>query len=303
MSQPLISSPAAPKSTTLRTQAQLIRRLLRLELSAMIALSTLAGYLFAGGTRPLSALLVTVGAGLLAGGCSALNQVQEQDLDSRMQRTRNRPLPTSAMDPAGALLLVALLFSGGALALLSLFDTRPLLLGMLAVIWYNAIYTPLKRRTAFAAVPGAVCGALPPLIGWSAAGAPLLSQPALILAATLFIWQIPHTWLLLCRHRDDLRRSGLPDLFETITTTRLLSISHCWSAALLVCYLLFPLFAYIRSPGLSMVFIFSLGIIAYALVRAFVRNFAETAARRGFHLINLSMALFLTILICDRLFF
>ena len=302
MSQTTTPLQTALKGPAVLTRARILKRLVRLELSAMIALSTLAGYLFATGQRPLQALLVTAGAGLLAGGCSALNQVQEQDLDSRMLRTRNRPLPTAEMAPAGALLLASLLLSGGALLLLALPDARPLLLGMLAVIWYNAIYTPLKRRTAFAAIPGAVCGALPPLIGWSAAGGPLLARPALILAATLFLWQIPHTWLLLCRYREDLRRSGLPDLFQAIPTPRLLRISHCWSAALLACYLLFPLFGYIRSTGLSLIFIFGLGVIGYLLFKVFSRSAGETAAGRAFHLVNLSMALFLTVLICDRLF-
>ncbi len=175
------------------------------------------------------------------------------------------------------------------------------MLGLLAVIWYNGIYTPLKRRTPFAALPGALCGALPPLIGWSAAGGSLLAPPALILAATLFLWQIPHTWLLLCHYRQDLRRSGLPDLFERIPTQTLLRINNCWLAALLLCYLLFPLFGLITSLWLRSLFLGGLVLLVGAALQH-TRNSSLQAPRRLFHLVNLSMTLLLATLIIDSLF-
>lgn len=278
-----------------------LRLLYRAELSAMVALSALAGYLFAGGGWHGTALLVTAGAGLLAAGCSALNQWQEQDLDLRMLRTRHRPLPEAILSPATALLLAALALAAGTLALTALPDSRPLLLGTLAVIWYNAIYTPLKRRTPFAALPGAVCGALPPLMGWAATGSVLWTQKPLILAGTLFVWQIPHTWLLLCRYRDDLKQSGLPDLFNRIPTTRLLQINNCWIGALFACYLLFPTFGYISSPTLVIVFLAGLSLLFLSILNKKINTDLTARARFLFHRVNVSMALLLTILILDRL--
>lgn len=276
-----------------------LRLLTRLELSTMVALSALTGYLFAGGSWSWPVLQVLGGTGLLAGGSSALNQWQERDLDRRMSRTRHRPLPMAHLSGKTVILLALIQIISGLLLLGQLSETSVPVLGALAVLWYNAVYTPLKRITAFAALPGALCGALPPLIGWTAAGADPLAFEALILAGTLFVWQIPHTWLLLCCYREDLRRSGLPDLFRTIPTERLLRINNCWIVALFVCYLLFPLFGFTHHLYATASLLCGLLFLSVLLVGARFNSIRETAGRR-FHLINLSMALLLTVLIMDR---
>ena len=282
----------------LRHWATILRQLTRAELSAMVTLSAVAGYLFAGFGWQISGLLCLLGIWLLAAGCSALNQWQEQDLDARMQRTRLRPLPTGALARNSALLLSLGMIAVG-LLLLTATGVKPLLLGLLAIIWYNGIYTPLKRRTSFAALPGAVCGALPPLIGWSSAGGSLLAPEILILAGTLFLWQIPHTWLLLCYYRQDLQRSGLPNLFERLPTAQLLRINNCWLAALGLCYLLFPLFGLIANSTLSALFLSSLLVLLIIGIKQQHKGLVEKATRSLFHLTNLSMALLLLSLIID----
>lgn len=286
----------------LRHWMTLLRQLTRTELSTLVALSALAGYLFTGRGWQLSGLFCLLGIWLLAAGCSALNQWQEQDLDARMQRTRLRPLPTGQLSPKAALAISATCLLSG-LLLLSLLPNgaAALLLGLLAIIWYNGIYTPLKRRTPFAALPGAVCGSLPPLIGWSAAGGSLLAPEILILAGTLFLWQIPHTWLLLCHYRIDLQSSGLPNLFERITTEKLLRINNCWLAALGLCYLLFPLFGLIANPSLSAIFLAALALLFFAVLKQLRETSPATSSRGLFHLTNLSMALLLFCLILDNL--
>lgn len=298
---PTINNSILLSAESYLTRLQAIRQLGRFELSTMVALSTLAGYLFYGGLWQIQALSVTVGVGLLAAGCSALNQWQEQDLDIRMERTKQRPLLTEKISPATALLLASLSIGCGSLLLFSLPGSMPLLLGLLAVIWYNAIYTPLKRRTPFAAIPGAICGALPPLIGWTAAGGALITQKSLILAGTLFVWQIPHTWLLLCYYRDDLQRSGLPNIFKAIPTQRLLKINNCWLASLFLCYLLFPLFGFVASQSLSHLFVSGLFLIALSVIKKPADANEAGSVLRTFHLTNISMALLLTVLILDRL--
>jgi len=289
---------AAPASSLLQS----LRRLFRAELSALVSLSSLAGYLFFGGNLSVDAFLVTAGVGALSAGCSALNQWQEQDLDVRMERTQRRPLPMGKLSPQAALLLASLAISSGSLLLSALPGSMPLLLGLLAVIWYNAIYTPLKRRTPFAAIPGAICGALPPLIGWTAAGGFLITHKSLILAGTLFVWQIPHTWLLLCHYREDLQRSGLPNIFKTIPTHRLLKINNCWMASLFLCYLLFPLFGFIQSRVLMSLYVVGLIAVAVSIIKKPGGVDKAGPILQKFHLINISMALLLTVLILDRLF-
>lgn len=286
----------------LRHWTTVMRLLLRAELSALVALSAVAGYLFNGRGWQLSGLFCLLGIWLLAAGCSALNQWQEQDLDARMQRTSLRPLPTGQLSPKAALSIAA----GGLIAGLLLLALLPngvaaLLLGLLAIIWYNGIYTPLKRRTPFAALPGAVCGSLPPLIGWSAAGGSLLAPEILILAGTLFIWQIPHTWLLLCHYRADLKNSGLPNLFERIPTEKLLRINNCWLVALGLCYLLFPLFGLITNQAIALLLTCGIGCVAVAICFEAKKEASRIAPKRLFHLTNLSMALLLACLILDNL--
>ncbi|PLY00392.1 MAG: protoheme IX farnesyltransferase [Desulfuromonas sp.] len=303
MPQPLSHKLATPTTALpLRVLVAALRRLFRVELSAMVALSALAGTLFSGARLGAATLVATLATGLLAAGCSALNQWQEQDLDSRMQRTSRRPLPQGLLTPATALWLCLPTIGGGILLLGLLPGWRPLLIGLLAVIWYNGIYTPLKRRTAFAAIPGAVCGALPPLIGWTAAGGQLSDPRILLLAGTLFVWQIPHTWLLYCRYREDLERSGLPNPLRTCSTRLLLRINHSWLMSLGVSYLLFPLFGYIAQPLLAAAFVTGILLLGGAMLKTARDADQIESAHRAFHLVNLSMALLLTTLILDRLF-
>jgi protoheme IX farnesyltransferase len=279
---------------------QIARQLSRAELSAMVALSALTGQLFADQQWSLMAPLVTLATFLLAAGCSALNQFQEQDLDARMTRTRCRPLPAGEIGAKNVLLFAGGCLAGGLMLLALLAEPWPLLFGLLAIIWYNAIYTPLKRHTPFAAIPGAVCGALPPLIGWTAAGAPLLEAKILILFGTLFIWQIPHSWLLLCHYRQDLQASGLPNLFESIPTDRLLRINNCWLLALNACYLLFVLFDFISNRWLSYTFLAGLIAICLTMAAEISNKTKSVSPQKLFHLTNISMALLLTVLLVDN---
>ena len=115
----------------------------------------------------------------MAMAASALNEVQERDLDARMERTRLRPIPRGAVSPRAAVLFASALGTLGFLLLRMASDFRPALLGLLAWGWYNGLYTPLKRFSAFAVVPGAVIGALPPAMGWTAAGGDL-GVPAMV---------------------------------------------------------------------------------------------------------------------------
>lgn len=290
-----------PPSAGVCYRLNLLRQLSRAELSGMVALSTLTGNLLAMQCWSLSALLSALSVLLLATGSSALNQWQEQDLDARMERTRCRPLPAGELTSRAALIFSASCILTGLAILALLPSPLAVLLGLLAVIWYNGIYTPLKRHTPFAALPGAICGALPPLIGWSAGGAALWEAKILLLAGTLFLWQIPHSWLLLCRYRLDLQQSGLPNLFEAIPTDRLLRINNCWLLALGLCYLLFPLFGYIANPLLTSFFLSALAAICLAALAETSKPARQTSSLRLFHLTNLSMTLLLVILQFDSL--
>lgn len=184
-------------------------RLLRPGLCAMVAFAALAGGVLAlPAVAEGTAALLAGGVFLLACGASVLNQVQERCTDALMRRTRLRPLASGRMKPATGLALAVGLCAGGAM-LLGLIGATPFLLGVCALLLYNGLYTPLKRRTSLALLPGALSGSIPPLIGWSAAGGSVVDIRILLLASLLFLWQIPHFCALARRHRDDYHRAGL----------------------------------------------------------------------------------------------
>jgi len=219
---------------------RLLRTFVRLPLSAMVALSTLAGYVATGKGLSTAGGLTAGGVFFLTCGCSALNQVQERAVDARMHRTRQRPLPMERITPRAALLAALGLLATGFVLLAVPASKIVLVLGGVGVIWYNGVYTWLKPRTAFAAVPGALCGALPIMIGWAAAGGSLGSPALVTLCGFMVIWQVPHFWLLSAAHGEDARRSQLPHVLDHFSETQLLRLCGVWIASLLCCATLLP---------------------------------------------------------------
>ena len=106
------------------------------------------------------------------------------------------------------------------------------LLGIAAIIWYNVIYTPLKRVSALAVVPGALIGAIPPAIGWVAAGGMITDPGLIVLSLFFFIWQIPHFWLLLLIYEKDYKKAGFPVLTDLFSREQFTRITYTWIAAL-----------------------------------------------------------------------
>lgn len=274
--------------------------LFRVRLAMLVATSALCGALLAGhGFNPV-ALLTALAVWFLAAGCSALNQLQEIDIDKRMSRTCLRPLPSGTLVPAQVLLLAIFVLASGLLLLLPL-GAWPMALGLFAVVWYNLVYTPLKRRTSWAVFPGAVCGALPPLIGYTALGGAVSDPLVVLLAGTLLIWQVPHFWLLAWSYRQDQRTSGLPTLFDQLDDRQFFAITHCWLVALLACYLFFGFFGMIDNLLLQLLFLLAQSALAIGMAAELVQGVRSADSIRLFHRVNLSMVILLLVLIVDRL--
>jgi len=184
--------------------------LTKLRLSGLVVFTGALGYLFAarGAVRPLTLLATCVGTFLLSGGACALNHWLESDVDARMNRTRNRPIPAGRMAPLTVLVIALALIGVGAALLLAAVNVLTAGLGLLAAVVYVALYTPLKRLTTLNTLAGAIVGALPPMMGWSAATG-RLDTGAYVLGAILFVWQIPHFLAIAWMYRDDYRRGGL----------------------------------------------------------------------------------------------
>jgi len=151
--------------------------------------------------------VLLIGVGLAAGGTSAVNQWMEHDRDAAMQRTVDRPLPSGRMSRGEALLAgTGMIFAGFALVMLFV-NPLAALLTMLTAALYIAVYTPLKLKTSLNTLVGAVCGAIPPMIGWAAASG-TVPIGAWVLGAILFVWQLPHFLALAWMYRDDYARGG-----------------------------------------------------------------------------------------------
>lgn len=232
-------------SIDLPKQPGLLRDLLTLmkaRITVATTVTTGAGYILAAGQVRGEMWLPLVGTFLLASGSSALNQCQEVDIDSRMPRTRYRPLPAGRLSLTAGLFFSGLLILFGLYFLASVERNTLLLLGLggFAVFWYNGVYVYLKRVTAFAAVPGALVGALPPMIGWTAGGGELSDPLILLLAAFFFIWQIPHFWLLLLLQGDGYEAAGLPSLTKVFSPQQLFRITFMWVMATAVAGIVLP---------------------------------------------------------------
>jgi protoheme IX farnesyltransferase len=182
-------------------------------LNLLVVASAVAGYAMAhGDTSNVGALLSTiVGTALVAAGASAFNQVIERDSDGLMRRTRLRPLPDGRLAPPEALTFAAILSGAGLLILAAGVNVLTAVVALATLASYAVVYTPLKRRTSYATVIGAIPGALPPVIGWAAAQN-VLSQGAWVLFGIVFLWQMPHFLAIAWMYREDYARARLPML-------------------------------------------------------------------------------------------
>ena len=158
-------------------------KLIKFRLSLAVAFSAAAGYILFEDAGSFKGLAATFGGVFfLSGGAAALNQYQERRTDALMPRTKKRPLPSHELR-SGAALFTALGMIAEGTALLATFTWwLPALLGLVNVVLYNFIYTPLKRHSFLAVIPGGLVGAVPPLIGFTAAGGSLLAPQAMFLA-------------------------------------------------------------------------------------------------------------------------
>lgn len=183
--------------------------LAKARLSLLVLLTTLVGFLL-GWRGPMNFTLLAatlVGTAMCAAGASTLNQWWERDLDARMKRTRDRPLPSGRVHPGDALLLGIFLSIFGVLILLLFANIRAGFLAFSTIVIYVAVYTPMKRMTSLNTLVGAVPGALPPLIGWVAARG-TYNLEGCLLFALLWFWQMPHFLAIAWLYREDYKSAG-----------------------------------------------------------------------------------------------
>ncbi len=273
----------------------------KLSIILPVGFTAFTGYFLCKPVIDLHTVGVVLGVILLGSSASALNQVQERYTDAMMDRTRNRPLPVRSVSPGAALFFSLISLIAGIALLLVFGSPLAMALGLFTIAWYNGLYTYLKRVTAFAAVPGAITGAMPPLIGWTAAGGQLTDSTSLTLAFLLFIGQVPHFWLLTLRYGEEYQNAGLPSLTSMFSRKQIASITFAWIAASLFTALSLATLGILHTP-VTRVILLILTLGSLSVFSGLPRNIPSTPVRNTyFILLNSFFMVVMVILIIDKM--
>lgn len=268
-------------------------------LSLLAAAAAMTGYLLGPVRGPAGVLAVGLAVLVLASGAASLNQVQDRDADGLMDRTNGRPIPSGAVRPEIALGSAAVLIAAG-LALLLGGGLRPALLGGLAVVWYNGLYARLKKSSPWAAVPGAITGALVPAIGWTFAGGRADDTRIAALGLVLFIWQVPHFWLVALERAPEYRRAGLPHILDVLSERQARRLTAVWILATAAATLAVAGWSALSFPATRWA---ALALSLWLAVRALRFGLPRTGGGPAlFRAMNVHMASLLCLISVDRLF-
>jgi len=270
-------------------------------LNLLVLITTLAGLYLASpsGIEPMLLANTLIGTALVAGGAAALNQVWERRTDALMRRTSARPLPGGRLGTSEGTWFGILLSAVGLAQLAFAVNVTTAAVAGATLISYVIVYTPLKVRTSLATLVGAIPGALPPVIGWTAA-TDLITLPALVLFGIVFFWQMPHFLALAWLFRDDYGRAGIPVLPVLEPDGR-----RTGQQALLYTAGLWPVSLLPAAVGLGgvpyMLVATVLGLAFVWLALRFARERSMTTARALFLFSITYLPLLLGALVVDRL--
>jgi len=205
----------------------LLAELTKYKLSLAVVLSAVTGYFLNSNIFNNTLLFLACGVFLLSSGAAALNQYTERLSDGLMERTRYRPVPSKRISERAALGISIILIVSGAL-LLYRNGIMPLLLGLVNVFMYNLVYTRLKKKSLFSIIPGALVGAIPPIIGFSSSGGSLNHPYILAFSTFMFLWQLPHFWLLLIKYGNEYNAAGFATLSNVLAESEIRQLVFVW---------------------------------------------------------------------------
>jgi len=288
-------APAADKA-----RSGVLSELFKARLTSLVLLTTLVGFYLGqrGGMNWLLLVNTLLGTGLLACGAAALNQYLERDFDALMERTAERPLPAGLIQPQTVVVLGGVISVAGLLWLAFGVNLLTAVLGAVTLISYLFIYTPLKRKTTLNTAIGAIPGALPPLMGWTAARGDL-SIEGWALFAILFFWQLPHFLAIAWMYREDYARGGfvmLPLVDRDGARTGRSAVSHTLG---LLPVSLSP-FVFQVSGALYLFGALLLGLVFLGCALRFARQLDRLSARRLFFASILYLPLLLGLMVFDK---
>lgn len=276
-------------------------RLGRTRIALAAGFSAMVGYLLSAYVPGTFMALNGLGVFLLTCGASAFNQYQERYTDAMMERTKSRPLPSGEINTGEALVFTCCSAIAGLACIYTSGGLWGLLSGLFAVAWYNGIYTGLKRTTAFAAVPGALVGAVPPFLGWHSGGG-RVDDPALALVCLFFfLWQVPHFWLYAMRYGKEYSTAGLPSITRVFSDCQLSRIVFVWIMSLAVVAMLFiPYGLAINTSVRYLITAISILLVLQA-GRLLGRGQVKTVYRPVLGSVNLYTLVIMVLLAADRI--
>lgn len=281
--------------------ANILLGLTKFKISLFATLSTCAGFILAHRGLSREMILPVLGVFFLASGASALNQYQERDIDRLMIRTKGRPIASGKLKPCTALWISLVLIILGSFTLFC--DTNSLAsgLGLFAILWYNGIYTYLKKKTAFAVIPGALIGAIPPVLGWVSGGGNLFDPQVWGVAFFFLIWQVPHFWLLFLAFTGDYEKAGLPSLTKIFITEQIKRMIFIWMLSTAVSSLLISLFVFFNFFFTHLFLLVATFWLVWNTMIFFKSHPEETSFKFAFMKLNIYAFVVVSLLSLDQL--
>ena len=275
-------------------------RLTKPIITLSVSFSALTGFVLFSGSFSEGWFSMYLGVLLIAAGSSAINHIQEAKTDFLMVRTRNRPIPSGHVSTLQAKIWATVLALSGATLLWYHTNPKATLLAVFTLFWYNVIYTPLKKVTPWAIIPGAIVGTIPPVIGWTAAGGELTHPNIIFIAFFFFIGQIPHFWLILLRYGKDYEEAGFPSISNSFSPDQISRLTFIWTAATAMTAILLSIFGIISTVIVSVIVI----ILSCALIISFhkwpgIKKPAQVD--RAFYIMNIYFLLMMILLITDAI--
>jgi heme o synthase len=284
---PELAPLVTPREKTRHSWIADYQELFKVRVTAMAVLTAWAGFYLGSMRSGITSMhwgLVQslLGIALVSCGASVMNQVIERKIDARMVRTAQRPLAAGRFSLLQGLALGLACFAGGALVLAWFTNPVTVVLTLLTGFTYVAVYTPLKRYTTLATFIGAFPGAMPPLLGWTAARG-VIEWPAVALFAILFVWQFPHFMAIAWLYREDYAKAGIrmlpvvqPDGWSTVCEALIYAV-------LMIPVSTVPYYLHLTGPVyLVAAVLLGLGYLAYTIRFARITRAVTTAESRGY---------------------
>lgn len=229
----------------------------KLKIVVPVSLTGFTGYFIFNQHITIKTAAITAGIFLLALSASVFNQVQEKSTDAKMNRTRNRPVPSGKISVRNAILFSVITLLTGAILIYNAGNFQALMIGLITILWYNGIYTNAKKITAYAVVPGAITGALPPLIGWVAAGGSPVDRTIILIEFLFFIGQVPHFWLIILKYGKEYEQAGMPSLTRIMSNLRIGRLIFYWVVASAIATTLLYIFEIVQSRLITGILLFA----------------------------------------------